>query len=293
MTHPRPSYLTDCHPRSRQFPLDWKVAYYRLHGGAGAGYVCPMCKRSVYVGLMALSICTPTTKFPGVKMGKPPGRIFNSCASPATCRSRMGCFVLGYKRKEASHDLGRTKADDDMPARNEEMVVTYGLRRCGDSWVIATWSQGCPGSGPLRNSRAGSRGETSGPLTSRGSWRRGRKQQKRRKRKSSSSPTSSTGGRGFNRRRDRAAQDRSRAMPWPSRASTRRFRIPRRQGRVRGRLLALGTAALTPGRQRGVPGLQRRQGRIPVRLPLAGRVEVEERSFCVYERKKLRAVRRN
>ena len=41
----KPPYLTDCDPRARLFPLDWKVAYFRLHGGASNGYVCPKCGR--------------------------------------------------------------------------------------------------------------------------------------------------------------------------------------------------------------------------------------------------------
>ena len=45
MSIPRPSYLTNCNPRTRLFPLDWKVAYYRLHAGADAGYTCPGCMR--------------------------------------------------------------------------------------------------------------------------------------------------------------------------------------------------------------------------------------------------------
>lgn len=36
------------------------------------------------------------------------------------------------------------KSDDESPARNEETVVTYGLRKFHQTWVIATWSQGWP-----------------------------------------------------------------------------------------------------------------------------------------------------
>ncbi len=42
----RPSYLRDSDAEASSFPLDWKVAYYRLHGGCSArGYQCPKCNR--------------------------------------------------------------------------------------------------------------------------------------------------------------------------------------------------------------------------------------------------------
>lgn len=44
-----PSYLTLCDPSARLFPLDWKVAYYRLHGGCDIGYMCPRCK-TIFLG---------------------------------------------------------------------------------------------------------------------------------------------------------------------------------------------------------------------------------------------------
>ncbi len=56
-----------------------------------------------------------------------------------------------------------------------------------------------------------------------------------------------------------------------------------RQAGVHRPLLALATAARTPGRQRGVPGLQRCQGRVPLRLPMAGRAEVEQPQFRANE----------
>ena len=53
------------------------------------------------------------------------------------------------------------------------------------------------------------------------------------------------------------------------------------QAGVRRSLLALGPAARSPGRKRGVPRLQRCQGRVPLRLPLERRTEVEQREFRV------------
>jgi len=41
-----PSYLSACNPGARVFPLDWKVAFYRLNGGSDTGYVCPRCKET-------------------------------------------------------------------------------------------------------------------------------------------------------------------------------------------------------------------------------------------------------
>jgi 5-methylcytosine-specific restriction endonuclease McrA len=41
-----PSYLSACDPSARIFPLDWKVAFYRLNGGSDNGYVCPRCKKA-------------------------------------------------------------------------------------------------------------------------------------------------------------------------------------------------------------------------------------------------------
>ncbi len=41
-----PSYLSTCSPDARLFPLDWKVAFYRQHGGCTSeGYRCPGCSR--------------------------------------------------------------------------------------------------------------------------------------------------------------------------------------------------------------------------------------------------------
>lgn len=41
----KPEYLSDCAPLQRTFPLDWKVAYFRLNGGSENGYACPLCQR--------------------------------------------------------------------------------------------------------------------------------------------------------------------------------------------------------------------------------------------------------
>jgi hypothetical protein len=40
--------------------------------------------------------------------------------------------------------IEHTMGDDEFPARNEETVLTYGLRRSLDGWVIAAWSLGWP-----------------------------------------------------------------------------------------------------------------------------------------------------
>jgi hypothetical protein len=40
--------------------------------------------------------------------------------------------------------IEHVKGDDASPARSEETVITYGLRRFRRGWVIATWSQGWP-----------------------------------------------------------------------------------------------------------------------------------------------------
>jgi hypothetical protein len=49
--------------------------------------------------------------------------------------SRAGVIVRGIEHN---------KGDDDPPARNEETVITYGLRRFRQTWIITTWSQGWP-----------------------------------------------------------------------------------------------------------------------------------------------------
>ena len=54
------------------------------------------------------------------------------------------------------------KGDEDSPARNEETVITYGLRRSRRGWVIATWSQGWP--------RFGSADKLTGQQSWRGGW---------------------------------------------------------------------------------------------------------------------------
>jgi hypothetical protein len=40
--------------------------------------------------------------------------------------------------------IEHVKGDAEEPGRNEETVITYGMRRFRDHWVIATWSQGWP-----------------------------------------------------------------------------------------------------------------------------------------------------
>jgi hypothetical protein len=59
---------------------------------------------------------------------------------------------------------------------------------------------------------------------------------------------------------------------------------PERQTCLLGPLLALGGTTCDTGRECGVPGLQRGQGRVPLCLPMEWRAEVEEREFRLGER---------
>ncbi len=43
-----PDFLSDCDPETRNYPSDWKWAYYKLHGGVKEGYYCPMCKKRFF-----------------------------------------------------------------------------------------------------------------------------------------------------------------------------------------------------------------------------------------------------
>ena len=57
--------------------------------------------------------------------------------------------ILLRPETSADHDAIRhvnrlTFGDGESPERNEETVITYGLRRFRQTWVIATWSQGWP-----------------------------------------------------------------------------------------------------------------------------------------------------
>jgi len=56
--------------------------------------------------------------------------------------SRRACIVV--------RGIEHAMPDEEDPATNEETVVTYGLRKYGDSWIIWTWCQGWPqhGSAP-------------------------------------------------------------------------------------------------------------------------------------------------
>ena len=40
--------------------------------------------------------------------------------------------------------IEHNQGDDESPARNEETVITYGLRNHRHTWVITTWSQDWP-----------------------------------------------------------------------------------------------------------------------------------------------------
>jgi hypothetical protein len=52
------------------------------------------------------------------------------------CEGNRACVVV----RGIEHILG----DEESPTRNEETVITYGLRKHRQTWVIATWSQGWP-----------------------------------------------------------------------------------------------------------------------------------------------------
>ena len=52
------------------------------------------------------------------------------------CEGSRACVIV--------RGIEHVKSDDDSPDRNEETVITYGLRKHHQTWVIATWSQGWP-----------------------------------------------------------------------------------------------------------------------------------------------------
>jgi hypothetical protein len=52
------------------------------------------------------------------------------------CEGNRACVVV--------RGIEHMMPDGENPARNEETVVTYGLRRRNKRWIIATWSQGWP-----------------------------------------------------------------------------------------------------------------------------------------------------
>jgi len=52
------------------------------------------------------------------------------------CEGDRACVVV--------RGIEHVKGDEESPTRNEETVITYGLRKFCQTWVIATWSQGWP-----------------------------------------------------------------------------------------------------------------------------------------------------
>jgi hypothetical protein len=52
------------------------------------------------------------------------------------CEGNRACVIV----RGIEHDKG----DDESPPRNEETVITYGLRKFRQTWIITTWSQGLP-----------------------------------------------------------------------------------------------------------------------------------------------------
>jgi hypothetical protein len=55
-----------------------------------------------------------------------------------------GWWREGNRACVVARGVEHVKGDDESPVRNEETVITYGLRRSRRGWVIATWSQGWP-----------------------------------------------------------------------------------------------------------------------------------------------------
>ncbi len=68
--------------------------------------------------------------------------LYVRCVDSWWCEGVRACVVV--------RGIEHTMPEDNVSAGNEETVVTYGLRRSGDRWIIATWSQGWPrfGSAP-------------------------------------------------------------------------------------------------------------------------------------------------
>lgn len=52
------------------------------------------------------------------------------------CDGNRSCVVV--------RGIEHVKGDDESPTSNEETVITYGLRKFRQTWIIATWSQGWP-----------------------------------------------------------------------------------------------------------------------------------------------------
>ncbi len=52
------------------------------------------------------------------------------------CEGDRACVVV--------RGIEHVKGDEESPTGNEETVITYGLRKFRQTWVIATWSQGWP-----------------------------------------------------------------------------------------------------------------------------------------------------
>jgi hypothetical protein len=52
------------------------------------------------------------------------------------CEGSRACVIV--------RGIEHNKGDDDSPSSNEETVITYGLRRYHQPWIIAIWSQGWP-----------------------------------------------------------------------------------------------------------------------------------------------------
>lgn len=62
--------------------------------------------------------------------------LYVRCVDSWWCEGVRACVVV--------RGVEHTMPDEDAPAKNEETVVAYGLRKAGDRWVITTWSQGWP-----------------------------------------------------------------------------------------------------------------------------------------------------
>ena len=62
--------------------------------------------------------------------------VYVRCIDGWWCEGDRACVVV--------RGIEHVKGDGESPDRNEETVITYGLRRFRQAWVIATWSQGWP-----------------------------------------------------------------------------------------------------------------------------------------------------
>jgi len=56
-------------------------------------------------------------------------------------------WIEGQRACVVVRGIEHTMPDEEDPASNDETVLSYRLLRCGERWIISTWSQGWPGFG--------------------------------------------------------------------------------------------------------------------------------------------------